>query len=89
MPRMRILSPAEHAAFDTPPVFTNVERQRFFHMPESLEILLATLRTPVNQGYVRDRCCWRIRSIALIEQRVTCRLSSVVPFPTNPRTVAG
>ena len=53
MPRMRILSPAEHAAFDTPPVFTNVERQRFLHMPESLEVLLAPLRTPVNQvGFV-------------------------------------
>jgi Domain of unknown function (DUF4158) len=34
-------------------VFTSVERQRFFHMPESLEALLATLRTPVNQvGFV-------------------------------------
>jgi hypothetical protein len=53
MPRMRILTPAEHAAFDTPPAFTSVERHRFFHMPESLEALLATLRTPVTQvGFV-------------------------------------
>jgi hypothetical protein len=53
MPRMRILTPAEQASFDTPPVFTSVERQRFFHIPESLEALLATLRTPVNQvGFV-------------------------------------
>jgi hypothetical protein len=46
---MHILSPAEHAAFDTPPMFTSAERQRFFHLPESLEALLATLRTPINQ----------------------------------------
>lgn len=34
-------------------MFTSVEQQRFFHLPESLEALLATLRTPVNQvGFV-------------------------------------
>ena len=49
MPRMHILTPAEYAAFETPPVFTTLERQRFFDLPPSLEHLLGTFRTPTNQ----------------------------------------
>jgi len=40
MPRMHILTPAEYAAFETPPVFTHIERQRFFDLSQSLEPLL-------------------------------------------------
>jgi len=39
----------EHAAFDTPPVFTNAERQRFFALSHSLDTLLRSFRTPTNQ----------------------------------------
>ena len=49
MPRMLILTPAEYAAFESPPVFTSVERKRFFHLSQRLENLLATFRTPTNQ----------------------------------------
>lgn len=49
MARMRIVTPAEQAAFDTPPVFTHRERQKCFASPTSLGNVLATLRTPVNQ----------------------------------------
>ena len=49
MPRRQILTPAESAAFDTPPVFSNSEREKFFHVGSSLESLLATLRTSTNQ----------------------------------------
>jgi Domain of unknown function (DUF4158) len=53
MPRMHILTPAEHALFDTPPQFSSVERQRFFRLSQSLDPLLASLRTPTNQmGFV-------------------------------------
>ena len=49
MPRMPILPPAEYATFETPPVFTPLERQRFFDLSPSLEHLLSTFRTPTNQ----------------------------------------
>jgi hypothetical protein len=41
MPRMHILTPAEYATFETPPVFTTLERQRFFDLSPSLEHLLS------------------------------------------------
>jgi TnpA family transposase len=49
MPRMRILTTAEHAAFDTPPVFSYAERETFFSVSASLDALLATLRSPTNR----------------------------------------
>ena len=49
MPRMHILTPAEYATFETPPVFTTLERQRFFDLSPRLEHLLSTFRTPTNQ----------------------------------------
>ncbi len=49
MPRMQILTPAEYADFDAPPIFTGVERERFFDLPRGLEPLLASSRTPINQ----------------------------------------
>jgi uncharacterized protein DUF4158 len=49
MPRMQILTPAEQAAFDTPPVFSYAERETFFHVSASLDSLLATLRSPTNR----------------------------------------
>ena len=53
MPRMQILTPAEYAVFETPPRFNSVERKRFFDLPQSLERLLDTFRTPANQiGFV-------------------------------------
>jgi len=53
MARWQILSPAEAAAFDAPPVFTSVERKRFFDLSQRLEDLLHPLRTPANQiGFV-------------------------------------
>lgn len=52
MPRMQILKAAEHKAFDTPPVFSDVERDVFFNVSESLDTLLATLRSPINRVYL-------------------------------------
>src|SRR5712692_9621504 len=48
MPRMQILTAAEHQAFETPPVFSPTERDMFFHISESLQELLAPLRSPAN-----------------------------------------
>jgi len=45
---MQILTAAEHQAFETPPVFSPTEREMFFHISESLQELLATLRSPTN-----------------------------------------
>jgi hypothetical protein len=50
MPRMHILTPAEHVTFDTPPPCNRVERTRFFDLAQSLDPLLASCRTPTNQS---------------------------------------
>jgi hypothetical protein len=52
MPRMHILTAAEHDAFNTPPVFSYAERETFFHVSESLNALLRTLRSPTNRVYL-------------------------------------
>ena len=53
MPRRQILTPSEYAAFETPPALTNIQRQRFFNLSQSLLDLLATFRTPTNQiGFI-------------------------------------
>lgn len=53
MPRMQILTPAEYAVFETPPTYTNAERQRFFDLSLSLFEQVTTFRTPTNQiGFV-------------------------------------
>jgi hypothetical protein len=46
MPRLPILTPMEYAAFETPPLFSSVERKRFFDLSQRLESLLTTFRTP-------------------------------------------
>ena len=53
MPRMQILTPAEYAAFEAPPVFTSVDRKRFFSLSQSVLDRLTIFRTPINQiGFV-------------------------------------
>jgi TnpA family transposase len=52
MPRMHTLTAAEHDAFNTPPVFSYAERETFFHVSESLDALLRTLRSPTNRVYL-------------------------------------
>src|SRR5262249_12963303 len=49
MPRLHILTPEEAAVFETPPVFSALERERFFQIPESFAPLLASQRTFTNQ----------------------------------------
>ncbi len=46
---MQILTPAEYADFDIPPILTDVERERYFDLPQSLEPIFASLRTPANR----------------------------------------
>lgn len=48
MPRIAILTATEYAAFETPPLFSSVERKRFFDLSQPLERLLTTFRTPTN-----------------------------------------
>jgi TnpA family transposase len=52
MPRMHILTAVEHQAFDTPPVFSDAERATFFQVSESLDTMLAALRSPTNRVYL-------------------------------------
>ena len=49
MPRLQILTPTEATAFETPPVFSPLEREHFFQMPESFAPLLTSQRTLTNQ----------------------------------------
>lgn len=49
MPRMKILSAAEQAAFDHPPLFDYKQRKQFFNFPNSLLARANKLRTPSSQ----------------------------------------
>ena len=49
MPRMQILTAAEHKAFDTLPVCNRAARETFFHVSASLGALLTTLSSPANR----------------------------------------
>ncbi len=49
MPRMKILSAAEQAAFDKPPLFDYKQRKHFFNFPNSLLERANRLRTPSSQ----------------------------------------
>jgi len=44
MPRLAILTTDEIKAFDKPPKFTKVQREKYFHINEKLSALLKTLR---------------------------------------------
>jgi hypothetical protein len=74
MPRMQILTPAEHVKFDTLPHFHSVERKRFFDLSHSLDPLLASFRTPTNQmcfvltlGYFSLKHYWRFVDLEALE----------------------
>ena len=58
MPRMHILTAAEYQAFDTPPMFSDAERATFFQVSESLDTLLAALRSPTNRVYLVLTVLW-------------------------------
>ena len=49
MARMKILTRHEEAEFESPPKFNSAERKRFFSVSQSINELLAILRTPTNQ----------------------------------------
>lgn len=51
MRQRQILSTTEWDAFESPPVFTSAERQRYFHISQGVEEILATLRTQANQAH--------------------------------------
>jgi hypothetical protein len=46
---MKILSAVEQEAFESPPVFTSVQRRHHFDFSLEVQQLAATLRTPTNQ----------------------------------------
>jgi hypothetical protein len=49
MARMQILSTVEHDAFESPPVFSSVQRKHHLDFSRTVQELAATLRTPTNQ----------------------------------------
>jgi len=49
MPSIKILTEEERDAFESPPLFTGVERKHHFHIPQSLEAMLSPLRTDTNR----------------------------------------
>lgn len=49
MPRMKILSSAEQAAFESPPEFQSGQRKSHFSLPRKLMRHAQALRTPTNQ----------------------------------------
>ena len=62
MPRMKILNSLEREAFESPPLFNNTERKRFFSLPLIFNDTMEGLRTPTNKvcfivtaGYFKAR----------------------------------
>ena len=49
MPRMRILSAAEQARFEHPPVFDSAERKKYLDFPGFVIDVAKGLRAPVNR----------------------------------------
>jgi hypothetical protein len=49
MPRMQILNALEREAFETPPVFTSLQRRQHFDFPAGIQRLATALRTPANR----------------------------------------
>jgi TnpA family transposase len=53
---MKILNTVEQEAFDTPPVFNNLQRKRYFDFPSTILKLAKDLRSPTNQAYFLLGC---------------------------------
>ena len=49
MPRMHILNTLEREAFDSPPIFTSLQRRQHFDFPVELLQIAGSFRTPANQ----------------------------------------
>jgi Domain of unknown function (DUF4158) len=49
MPRMHILNTLEREAFDSPPLFTSLQRRQHFDFPGELLQITGSFRTPANQ----------------------------------------
>ena len=49
MPRMHILNTLEREAFDSPPMFTSLQRRQHFDFPVELLQIVGSFRTPANQ----------------------------------------
>lgn len=86
MARWQILSPAEYAAFEAPPVFSSLERKRFFDLSPRLAQLLQTLRTPANQigfvlalGYFRATKRFFARQFHEADAHYVARLLGILP----------
>jgi hypothetical protein len=53
MTQLTILTPAEKRQFDSPPQFTQVDRQRYFFMSGQLRSIVSRIRRPDNKiGFV-------------------------------------
>lgn len=49
MPLLTILTPSEKISFDSPPLFTGVERKKYFRFPTGIMDVVNTLQTPTTQ----------------------------------------
>jgi|GEM_PF-2467353 len=52
MPRLAILNADEIKAFDKPPKFTKMQREKYFHINEKLNDLLQNLRNPTYKLFI-------------------------------------
>lgn len=52
MTRLKILSALERESFESPPVFNNVGRKKYFALPSGLLPTFESLRTPTNKAWL-------------------------------------
>lgn len=50
MTQLKILNTLERESFESPPIFSNVGRKKYFSLPVGLTATLETLRTPTNKA---------------------------------------
>ncbi len=98
MARMKILSAAEQAAFDTPPLFNHLERKQFFEFPKPLLEMAGNFRHPVNQvcflvgcGYFKATKCfffpadYHSRDIAYVSNQLAVDVISTEDYVDRTR----
>ena len=98
MARMKILSTADQAALDTPPLFNHIERKQFFDFPKPLLEIADSFRHPVSQicfliscGYFKATKCffspadYRYRDIAYVSNQLAASNISIEDYPDRTR----
>src|SRR5215218_1543027 len=98
MPRMKIFNALEEETFESPPLFSSLERNKHFAIPAGLTELIADFRTPTNQacfllqfGYFKARRRFfgkqfRPSDLEFVALRIGFSLNAIQPSTYDKQT---